>query len=318
MIMGAHGHNHDHPPGSQNALVMALAFTSGFALVEAFAGWWSNSLALVGDAGHMVTDSLALGLGALAARMSRSPPSPRHSYGLKRAETVGALANIALMLGVIVYIGVEAVQRLTAARPVNGGAVIVVAAIGLCVNLGAAWALNRGEKNLNVRGAMLHVMGDMLGSAAALVSGAVIWLTGWYPIDSILSVFIAILILLSSVRLLRDVVHIVMEGVPKDVDLERVGRTMADVADVRHVHDLHVWALDSSTYAVSAHVVIASMSDWERCRRALETTLSKEFGITHATLQPESPEAFASACADNSCGPIFSSPRDDAERVPRA
>ena len=184
----------------------------------------------------------------------------------------------------------------------------VVAGIGLLVNVGAAWALGRGEQNLNVRGAMLHVMSDLLGSVAALVSGAVIWFTGWYPIDSLLSIFIALLILFSSVRLMRDVLHIVMEGVPKDIDLEQVGGAMARVPVVQHIHDLHVWALDSSTYAVSAHVVIRTMSDWEPCRQTLESVLANRFGISHATLQPETAEAFESACADKSCGPIFSNP----------
>lgn len=317
MAMPEHTHRHEHRHSSQSALLFALVFTTLFALIEAVAGWWSNSLALIGDAGHMISDSAALGLGALAARVSRAPPSLRHSYGLKRAETVGALLNSVLMLGVIGYIGVEAARRLAAPEPVNGGTVALVAAAGLCVNLGAAWALRRGEQNLNVKGAMLHVIGDLLGSAAALVSGAVIWLTGWYPIDSLLSAFIAILILVSSVRLLRDVLHIVMEGVPRDIDLGNVGQTMAGVPGVWHIHDLHVWALDSSTYAVSAHVVLPNMSGWERCRRALETMLTDKFGITHATLQPESPEAFASACADNSCGPVFSNPTFDAGGAPR-
>lgn len=312
--MPEHTHNPPHRHGSQRAFLLALAFTTFFAIVEAAAGWWANSLALMGDAGHMITDSLALGLGALAAWVSRKPPSSRHSYGLKRAETIGALLNIVLMLGVIAFIGFEAVTRLASPQAVNGGAVMLVAAIGLFVNLGAAWALHGGEQNLNVKSAMLHVMGDLLGSVAALIAGLVIWFTGWYPIDSILSAFIGILILISTLRLLRDVLHIVMEGVPKDVDLEEVGRTMAAVAGVRHVHDLHVWALDSNTYAVSAHVVLTNMSDWERRRRALEATLTEKFGITHATLQPENFQAFESACADNSCGPIFSNPMLDEGR----
>lgn len=303
-----HGHNHSHRHSSQRVLLFALAFTTFFAIIEAIAGWWSNSLALIGDAGHMITDSLALGLGALAAWMSRRPPSLRHSYGLKRAEAVGALLNIVLMLGVIAYIGIEAVQRLTAPQPVKGGAVMLVAAIGLFVNVGVARVLNRGEQNLNVRGAMLHVMGDLLGSVAALTAGTVIWLTGWYPIDSILSAFIGVLILVSSLRLLRDVLHVVMEGVPKDIDLEKVGQAMATVPGVRHVHDLHVWALDSSTYAVSAHIVLMDMAEWERRRQALEAMLTTKFGIRHATLQPENLDAFESACADNSCGPVFNNP----------
>lgn len=315
--MAGNNHTHDHSRGSQRALLLALVFTALFAGVEAFGGWWANSLALIGDAGHMITDSMALGFGALAVWMSRRPPSPRHSFGLKRAEVVGALLNIVFMLGVIVYIGLEAMDRLAAPETVNGSMVMVVAAIGLFVNLGVAWVLHRGEQNLNVRGAMLHVVGDVLGSLAALVAGAVIWSTGWYPIDPLLSVFIGVLILISSLRLLRDVVHILMEGVPRDVDLDELGRALASVPGVAHVHDLHAWVLDSSTYAVSAHVAVLSMTEWESRRRQLERVLAERFGITHATLQPETGQAADGACADASCGPIYRSTGTGSRRPER-
>jgi len=299
------GRAHNHSPGSQRVLLVALVFTTFFALVEASAGWWANSLALIGDAGHMVTDSMALGLGALAAWMSRRPPSRRHSFGLKRAEVVGALLNVVFMMGVIAYIAIEAGERLASPEPVNGPVVMVVAVIGLLVNLGVAWVLHRGEQNLNVRGAMLHVMGDLLGSVAALVAGAVIWSTGWYPIDPLLSAFVGVLILVSSLRLLRDVVHVIMEGVPRDIELDELGRALASVTGVGHVHDLHVWALDSSSYAVSAHVVVNDLADWETRRSQLERVLLERFGITHATLQPETRRAAERACMDASCGPVY-------------
>lgn len=296
------GHKHG---SSQKSLLLALVFTTFFAIVEAVAGWWSNSLALIGDAGHMVTDSLALGLGALAAWMSRKSPSTKHSYGLLRAETVGALLNVLFMLAVIAFIVVESLERLAEPSPVKGGMVLVVATIGLFVNIGAAWVLHRGEQNLNVKGAMLHVMGDLLGSVAALIAGAVILLTGWYPIDPILSLFISLLILVSSLRLLRDVLQVVMEGVPQDVDLKEVGESMAEIDGVSHVHDLHVWMLDSSTYALSAHVVVTDLGAWETSRGILAGMLTQRFGIEHATLQPESEQEFDKACADGSCGPIY-------------
>ncbi|HEX5420635.1 MAG TPA: cation diffusion facilitator family transporter [Gammaproteobacteria bacterium] len=302
-------HSHGHAPSqvrsSQAALLWALGFTALFAVIEAAVGWWSNSLALIGDAGHMITDALALGLAAAAIRISRRPPSLRLSYGFKRAEAIGAMVNAAFMLGVVAYIGFEAAARLAAPRPVNGAAVMVVAALGLIVNLVTAWVLHGGEQNLNVRGAMLHVLGDVLGSVAALIAGAVIWLSGWYPIDPILSAFIGSLILVGVFRLLRDVLRIIMEGVPEDVDFERVGQALANAPSVTHVHDLHVWALDSATYAVSAHVVIDDMTDWSRCRRRLERTLTEDFGIDHATLQPEASEIFEHECENGSCGPVF-------------
>ncbi|HEU4619469.1 MAG TPA: cation diffusion facilitator family transporter [Gammaproteobacteria bacterium] len=301
-----YGHDHVSGVGSQRALLVALAFTTFFAFVEGAAGWWAHSLALVGDAGHMIMDAVALGLGATAAWVSRRPPSLRHSYGFKRAEALGAMLNVALMLGVVVYIGIEATQRIASPRPVDGPVVMLVASLGLLVNLGSAWVLHRSEQNLNVKGAMLHVIGDMLGSVAALAAGVVIWLTHWYPIDPILSVVIAVLILIGSLRLLRDVVHVVMEGVPHDIDLERVGRCIASAECVAHVHDLHVWALDSSTYAVSAHVVIDDMSKWSECRRRVAEKLAEQFGIAHSTLQPEAPEAFERHCASGGCGPVYS------------
>lgn len=300
-------HTHDHSHGGQRALLLALCFTTFFALVELIAGVWANSLALIGDAGHMITDSMALGLGALAAWMSRRPPSRRHSFGLKRAEVLGALLNVLFMIGVIVFIAIEALQRLATPQAVNGPLVMAVAAIGLAVNVGAAWVLHRGEQTLNVRGAMLHVMGDLLGSVAALVAGAVIWRTGWYPIDPLLSVFIGILIMLSSLRLLREVLHVIMEGVPRDIDLPELGRALASTPGVRHVHDLHVWVLDSSSYVAAAHVVIDDLTRWETRRQDLETLLATRFGIHHATLQPETELAEGDACADASCGPVYSS-----------
>lgn len=301
----AHSHGPGHSHGSGRVLIGALVLTTLFAGVEAVTGWWSNSLALIGDAGHMITDSLSLGVGALAAWMSRKPPSPKHSYGLARAESLGALINIVFMLGVISFIAVEAVQRLTTSEPVKGGAVIAVAAIGLLVNIAVAWVLHRGEQNLNVRGAMLHVLGDLLGSVAALIAGGVILWTGWNPIDPILSLFIAVLILVSSVKLLRNVLHVLMEGVPFDIDLDSVGYAMADCDGVAHVHDLHVWAIDSTTYAVSGHVVVGNLNDWDADRERLESMLKDRFGIIHTTLQPEDRETYRSSCAHGGCGEVY-------------
>lgn len=307
--MSSHNHSahDDHRHGSsQKSLLLALVFTTFFAIVEAVAGWLSNSLALIGDAGHMVTDSLALGLGALAAWMSRKSPSRKHSYGLLRAETVGAMLNVLFMLAVIAFIVIESIERLAEPSPVKGGMVMVVATIGLFVNIGAAWVLHRGEQNLNVKGAMLHVMGDLLGSVAALIAGAVILLTSWYPIDPILSLFISLLILVSSLRLLRDVLHVVMEGVPQDIELDDVGYRMAAVEGIRHVHDLHVWSLDSGTYSLSAHVVIENIDAWEEYRSRLVDLISTKYGIEHITLQPENNADFNKRCADDACGVIYS------------
>lgn len=282
-----HGHNHSHGAGAGGRLVLALVMTLGFAGVEAVGGWLSGSLALLGDAGHMLSDSFALGLAALAAWVARRPPSDRHSYGLGRVEAVAAIFNALLMLAVVAGIASAAFDRLRSPTEVQGFAVMVVAAVGMAVNLVVAWILGHGEQNLNVRGALLHVLGDLLGSVAALASGAVIWLTGWTPIDPMLALLVCVLILLSTVRLLRDGLHVVLEGVPFGIDLPEVGQAMAGIEHVRSVHDLHIWTLSSGSIALSAHVVLEDLGYWERVQYDMNRLLEREFAIGHVTLQPE-------------------------------
>ena len=239
-----HAHEHaNEQTGSQRRLLATLVLTIVFAIVEAIAGWLAGSLALLGDAGHMLTDSAALGIGAAAAWLSQKPPSARHTYGFKRAEIIGALINVLFMVAIVAAICVAAIDRLMQPQPVAGVTVMIVGFIGLLINLLAVWVLRGGGENLNVRGALLHVLGDLLGSVAALTAGAVIWITGWTPIDPFLSMFIGLLILVSSVSLLREVLHILMEGVPPHVDLDEVARAVVSVNGVISVHDLHVWSI---------------------------------------------------------------------------
>ena len=282
-----HSHHHAGRSGSHRPLLLALLLTLGFAFVEAMAGFWSGSLALLGDAGHMLTDSLSLGLAAAASLLARRPPSPRHSYGLGRAETLAALVNAVLMIAVVVAIGVEAVARLKTPAEVHGSAVAVVAVFGLLINLGAAWLLMGHQHNLNVRGALLHVIGDLLGSVAALVSGLVIVTTGWTPIDPLLSVGIAALILFSALRVLREALHALLEGVPLYLDTAEIGRALAQLDEVVAVHDLHVWSLSAEQVALSAHLVLEDIEGWERVLPASREMLASRFGIDHVTLQPE-------------------------------
>lgn len=291
-----HGHRHHHAHdghvmGSTRKLLLALGLTLGFALVEAVAGWWSGSLALLGDAGHMLTDSMSLGLAAAAAMLAKRAPSPLHSYGFGRAEIVAALINALTMMAIVVLIGAEALDRLGSPEPVKGGIVMAVALVGLLINLGAAWLLSGDRHNMNVRAALLHVMGDLLGSVAALVSGIVIVFTGWTTIDPLLSLLIVVLILVSAVRVLREAVHALMEGVPLHLDLERVGHAMANVEGVISVHDLHIWSLSSKRVALSAHIVIADFNQWPQTLHRLQHDLDSQFAITHVTLQPEVAEA---------------------------
>lgn len=283
-------HHHDHPhhdKAPRTALTVALALTFAFAGVEALTGWWAQSLALLSDAGHMLTDSLALGLAVFAAWLSQRPPSHRHSFGLARVEVLAALVNAGFMFAVVIGIAWSAAERLLAPRPVTGEAVAVVAVAGLMVNIAAAWILSRGEQTLNTRGALLHVLGDMLGSIAALASGLVIMLTGWMPIDPLLSILICVLVLLSTLRLAREAIHTLIEGVPAEISLPAVGRRMAQVPGVLSLHDLHIWALSSSRIALSAHIVVHQFADWERLLPELRAMLHDEFGIDHVTLQPE-------------------------------
>ena len=282
-----HTHHHLGHSGANGKLLVALLLTLSFAAVEAGVGWWSGSLALMADAGHMVTDSSALGLAAVAAWLARRPPSLSHSYGFVRAEVLAALFNGVLMLALIGFIVSEAIERIGTPRDIAGGAVVGVAAIGLGINLAVAWVLSRGEATLNSRAALLHVMGDALGSVAAIASGVVILFTGWTPIDPLLSLFVAALILFSALRLLREVLHVLMEGVPSRIHLDEVGGDLAALPGVVRVHDLHVWTLSSGTVALSAHMELRDLADWPHLLAAARETLSRQHGITHVTLQPE-------------------------------
>ncbi len=285
-----HDHNHSHgsatDPDQRRRLLIALGLTWSFAAVEAIAGWTGGSLALLADAGHMITDGAALGLALLAASIAVRPPSARHSYGMGRVELLAALINALSMLAVVFGIGWEAWSRFSTPRAIDGVLVSGVALAGLLVNLGVAWMLSRGQQNINVRGAFLHVLGDLLGSVAAIVAGIVVWATGWTPIDPLLSLLIGGLVLASSLRLLRDALHGLMDGVPFAISLEDVGRELAAVPGVLDVHDLHVWAISGGLMALSAHVRVADMNAWPTVLNGLQGK-AKEFGIEHVTFQPE-------------------------------
>ncbi|HLQ84989.1 MAG TPA: cation diffusion facilitator family transporter [Salinisphaeraceae bacterium] len=295
-----HGHAHSH--GGTRVLLFAMLFTMAFALVEALGGWWAHSLALLSDAGHMLTDSSSLAIGAVAAWLAQKPASRLHSFGLQRAEVLGALINALFMIVVVVAIVVAAIGRLSQPAPVAGMPVMVIALIGLGVNMAVAAVLMRGEQTLNVRGALLHVFGDMLGSVAALIAGSVILLTGWTPIDPLLSLLVSVLISISAVNLLREVINVLMEGVPRNLNVAEVGDALAAVDGVQAVHDLHVWSLSSQQQALAAHVEITDLSDWCRILPQLQRLLAERFAITHTTLQPEDQHTVAACLRDIDCG----------------
>jgi cobalt-zinc-cadmium efflux system protein len=292
MSAHAHGHAHNHSHGHAEApqrppFVLALAITFGYALVELAGGLWSGSLALTSDAGHMFSDALTLALAAVASWLARRPPGLKHTYGLARAEVIGATLNGLLMLLIIVVLVVEGVQRLLNPQPVMALAVMAIAAVGLGVNGAVAFILSRGHASLNVRGALLHVIGDLLSSIAALIAGAVIYATGWLLIDPILSMVIAALILTTTLKLLRDTLHVLMEGVPAAVDLPEIGAALARIRGVAEVHDLHVWTIGSERAALSAHLEIERLEAWPGILHEAQRVLRERFGVDHVTLQPE-------------------------------
>lgn len=281
-----HHHHHHDTSNSQRRLLLALVLTALYAVVEAVGGIWSGSLALVSDAGHMVTDVAALGLALFAQYVARRPASSRNTYGYARAEVLGALINSLLMLAMVGWIGMEAIARLMNPKPVNGVGVMAIAVVGLLVNMISAWLLSGDSHNMNSRAALMHVLGDLLGSVAAILAGLIIWATGWLPIDPLLSLLVVCLIIRSAWTLVLQSSHMLMEGVPAHIDPAEIGNALARQAGVKSVHDLHVWHLGPARIAMSAHVIIDEPTTWPKLLATSQALLSKEFGITHVTLQP--------------------------------
>ena len=284
---GDSGYTHQSQPRGAGPLALAVALTLGFALVELLAGIWSGSLALLADAGHMATDSAAL-LFALAANIiARRPVSDRHSFGLARIEVIAAFVNALAMLGVVGWIFYEAIDRLASPVPVKGLSVFIVAGIGLLVNIAVAWSLSRDRENVNTRAALIHVMGDLLGSVAAIVAGLVIYFGGPLMADPLLSMFVAALILRSTIGVLRETTLVLLDSVPQGVDYGAVGQSLARIPGIVSVHDLHVWSMVPGRSAVSAHVLVDDIDEWPAILRRARQALQGEFQIDHITLQPE-------------------------------
>lgn len=280
-------HKHYFENRSQKILTWALCLTLVFAGVETVFGFASNSLALISDAGHMITDSAALGLALMAQMIAKRPPTAKHSFGFGRAEALAAFINGLVMLGVIVWIAKEAVQRFATPQAVQGNTVILVASIGLVVNLIVAWVLSHDRESVNTRVALIHVIGDLLGSLAAILSGIVIYKTGWMQIDPLLSLFVSLLILKSTLAVLRDSYHFLMEAVPKHIDYIQIGADLEDISGVLSVHDLHVWEMSPGFPALIGHLEIEDMSAWPRILESVKIMLLHKHKIDHITLQAE-------------------------------
>lgn len=283
---GHHAHAHDHRSASRRALGTVLALTVGVTAVEVVGGFLTGSLALLADAGHMLSDTFAIGLALVALTLAGRPSTSRRSFGFQRAEILAAFVNGLTLVLVSGWIAWEAVQRFRDPPEILGGWMLAVAAVGLAVNVVAAGILMRSAReSLNVEAALRHVVADVLGSVGVLAAALVILLTGWTTIDPIVSLAIAVLIVASAWSVLRDSTAILMEQTPSGIDADQVARAIVEVPGVTSVHDLHVWRITSGFDALSAHVLVGRGEDCHGLRQVIERVLAERFDITHTTLQ---------------------------------
>jgi cobalt-zinc-cadmium efflux system protein len=280
-------HAHDHARlESRRALAAALALTASYTVVEVVGGVVTGSLALLADAVHMLSDNVALILALVAVWLATRPETSARTFGYKRAEVLAALANGVLLVALAVWIFVEAVMRLRDPGDVLGGWMLLVAVLGIAVNVAAGLVLARSRRgSINVEAAFRHVFADLLGSVGVAVAAVVILATGWVEADAVVSILIAVLVLASAWSVLRDSTAILLESAPRGLDAEALGRRLAGAPGVVEVHDLHVWTITSGFTALSAHVLVRPGDDCHARRRELETLLRDEFGIGHTTLQ---------------------------------
>lgn len=300
----AHGHDHaahshvGHSHGgratrsNQTRLTIALCLAATYMVAEIFGGLLTGSLALLADAGHMLSDVAALALSLVAMRIAQRPATPNRTYGYLRTEILAALVQGVLLVAVSVFIFMEAIERLQAPREVLGGPMLVIAGGGLAVNLIGLAILNAGRHdNLNVRGAWLHVMSDALGSLGAIFAGIAIYIAGWHWADPVASLLIGLLVIYSSLSLLREAVDVLMEAAPAHIDVDKVRTAIAELPGVQAVHDLHVWTITSGMVSLSGHVVAKDGSDTGSLLQLVCDRLHQRFGIDHSTIQIE-PENF--------------------------
>jgi cobalt-zinc-cadmium efflux system protein len=298
---GGHGHGHGHGlghthlpqggEGHERRLLWTLGLAAAYMLAEVVGGWLTGSLALLADAGHMLSDVAALGLSVFAIRIARRPPTPTRTYGHHRTEILAALVNGAMLVAISIFVMIEACRRLAAPPAVNAPVMMAVAAGGLLFNIVGMQLLAAGrEENLNVRGAWLHVATDALGSLQTIVAGGLIWWLGWRWADPAASIVIALLVIWSSWSLLRDAVAVLMEGAPRHLDVVQVREALICLPGVVGVHDLHVWTITSGRDALSAHLVVGESSQRGKTLEQVRGTLAERFGIKHVTVQLEHDE----------------------------
>jgi cobalt-zinc-cadmium efflux system protein len=285
--VGHHHHHHGHThEADSRRLAIALALIAGFMCVEVVVGIVADSLALLSDAAHMLTDAGALALALVAIRLARRPAAGAMTFGLGRAEIVAAAVNGTTLLVLGLLFVYESVRRLIDPHPVEGALVLAVAIVGIAVNLVATWVLaSANRQSLNVEGAFQHILTDLAAFVATAIAGAVILLTGFERADGIAALFVAGLMLFASYNLLRESGRVFLEASPRGLDPEAIGHRMASLDGVTEVHDLHIWEVTSGFPSLSAHVLVGSDTDCHDVRRSLERSLHDEFGIDHTTLQ---------------------------------
>ena len=289
----AHGHDHGHGigvkrEGNASALRWAFGITTVILVAEAVGGWLTNSLALLSDAGHMLSDAASLGLSLLAIHFAKKPASASKSYGYRRLEILAALANGVALFVIAVAISWEAAHRLLAPPPVASLPMMGIAGIGLAANLASAWVLlHQGDvkDNLNLRSAYLHVLGDALGSVGALLAGALMYFYGWYIADPIVSVVVALLILRGAWGVVSQSLHILMEGTPAGSNIEAMIASLETIPGVCNVHDVHVWTVTSGYDVFSCHLVVSKGTNITKVVAAGAELLERQFGIRHTTIQ---------------------------------
>ncbi len=299
--MSGHDHRHDRVAEGTGAraLVLAAALTGGMMVAEFVGGWWSNSLALISDAGHMLTDVGALLVSLAALKLAQTPADARRTFGWQRTEILAALFNGVTLLALSAYIVYEAVPRLLHPEPIQSGIMMAVAAVGLLVNVAGFFLLRpHSKENLNIRGAMLHVLGDLLSSVAVLVGGAFVWWKGWTWIDPVLSLLIAAVIVNGAVRVTREALGILLEFAPAHVKPAEVEALILAQPGVRGLHHLHLWSLSSRRHALSAHLLVDDrrVSESDSLLAELRRLLHDRFDIDHATFQLEH-----RTCEDQGC-----------------
>jgi len=305
------GHAHAHrgaggaaagDPATRRRLTVALALAASYMVAEVVGGLWTGSLALLADAGHMLSDVAALSLALFAAWVAAHPADDRWTYGRARAEILAALGQGVGLVAVALLVSLEAIERLGEPREVLGPGMLAIATGGLAVNVAALFVLGEGRAHsLNVRGAWLHVLSDALGSIGAMLAGLLVWQLGWLWADPAASLAIAVLVLFSAWHLIREAVDILMEAAPRHVDVDAIRRGLAALGGVRGVHDLHVWTLGHGQVALSCHLVVPGAEHAETLLTEAYTLLGSEYAIDHATIQIE-PESLADASPRSVCG----------------